>query len=206
MLAYTCDAALQSRRITRVLLSTDSAEIAAVGRQCGLPVSRLRPPELSADDTPILPVLRHELQQLAGAGFRPDLVVLLQPTSPLRMARHVDEAIDLLLETGADTVVSVVRVPHRFSPDSVMVEDAGCLHPYRESSHKPAFRRQDKPKYVARNGPAVVVWRTAAIDAADGPYPGRVVGYEMGVMESVDVDDALELRLAELFLAEASRR
>ena len=128
LLAYTCAVALGSRVLNRVVLSTDDAEIAEVGRQCGVEVPFLRPATLAQDGTPSIEVARHAVEYFRdNEHWTPDVVVLLQPTSPLRTSRHIDEAVDLMKESDADTVVSVVEVPHRFNPHSVMQLKDGAL-------------------------------------------------------------------------------
>ena len=81
------------------MLSTDDPAIADAARALGLDVPFLRPAELAADDTPMLPVLQHAVGALARDGFAADAVVLLQPTSPLRRAEHIDAAVELLEST-----------------------------------------------------------------------------------------------------------
>src|SRR6185312_12148312 len=90
LLAWTADAALAARRLTRTVLSTDDVEIAELGRTLGLDVPFLRPAELAADATPMLPVMRHAADWFAARGGTVEAVVLLQPTSPLRTAAHID--------------------------------------------------------------------------------------------------------------------
>ncbi|NOS67635.1 MAG: acylneuraminate cytidylyltransferase family protein [Candidatus Peribacteraceae bacterium] len=112
LLAYTCEAALGSM-LTRTILSTDDAAIAAVGKSCGVEVPFLRPAELARDDTPSMDVIAHVLSHLQEKEqYVPAIIVLLQPTSPLRTSAHIDAGIRLLQETGADSIVSVTEVPH----------------------------------------------------------------------------------------------
>lgn len=82
LLSYTCEAVRQSRRLSRTILSTDSEEIAAVGRALGIEVPFLRPPELAQDETPMLEVLLHAMAWAYKEAGEPCAVVLLQPTSP----------------------------------------------------------------------------------------------------------------------------
>ncbi len=110
LLAYTAEAALAARRLSRVILSTDDEEIAEVGRRCGLEVPFMRPPELARDDTPTIPVLQHAVRWLEVAGEAYDAILTLQPTNPLRLSEDIDGAIDLLERTGADSVISFVEV------------------------------------------------------------------------------------------------
>ena len=110
LLAYTADAALAARRLTKVVLSTDDPAIAEVGRACGVDVPFLRPAELARDDTPSIPVVQHAVRWLAEHGEEFDAVCLLQPTNPLRRAEDIDGAIDLLETSGADSVLSFFDV------------------------------------------------------------------------------------------------
>ncbi len=198
LLAYTADAARASGRLARVVLSTDSPEIAAAGEALGLDVPFMRPAGLSADDTPMLPVLQHALETLAAAGFDADVVVLLQPTSPLRRAEHIDAAIALLESSGADSVVSVVEVPHQYHPLSVMTIEGGRLQPM--SGRPTVTRRQDKPRVYARNGPAVLAVRSTVLRAGS-LYGSETCPLVMPPRESLDIDDPWDLELAGLILS-----
>jgi CMP-N-acetylneuraminic acid synthetase len=191
LLAWTLDAALQSRIVTRAVVSTEDDETAEVARSLGADVLA-RPPELAADDTPMQPVILHALEELGA----PEVLVLLQPTSPLRRAEHVDEAVELLLSSGADSVVSVVGVPHRYRPGSLMALDGERLVRLADDH---AGTRQEKPLVYARNGPAVLALRPERIGA--DLYGGDCRPYVMGARESLDVDEPFDLELAELLLA-----
>jgi CMP-N-acetylneuraminic acid synthetase len=197
LLAYTADAALASRPLTRVIVRTDAPEIPEAARAHGLDVPFVRPAALAADDTPMLPVLQHALQQVAAGGAPADVLVLLQPTSPLRRAGHIDAAIEILEQSGADSVVSVVEVPHQFNPVSVMRDDHGRLVPFLDG---PApLRRQDKPRLFARNGPAVLAVR-AAVVAAGSLYGEDCRPLIMAAGESLDIDTPEDLELLDYYL------
>ena len=198
LLAYTIEAALASQQLTRVVLSTDDPGIADVGRALGVEVPFMRPPELASDSAPMLPVLVHAVRALAGTGFRADAMVLLQPTSPLRRAEHIDAAIEMLRATGADSVVSVVEVPHQFSPVSVMTLDGDQLHPYLAGSQ--VTRRQDKLRVFARNGPAVLAVRAKVLEAGS-LYGSDTRALLMSYPESIDVDEAADLERVEFVLS-----
>lgn len=200
LLAYTCEASLGSRLVTRTVLSTDDEEIAAIGRACGVDVPFMRPAELARDETPSLPVIQHALQTLSDReGYRPGIIVLLQPTSPLRQARHIDEALALL--TGsADSVVSVVAVPHQFSPDSVMQIENGRLVPFIKGEGTRTLRRQDKPRVYARNGPAVLAMRYDTVMKKRSLFGEECVPYIMDKGPSVDIDTEDDLAYAEFLM------
>jgi CMP-N,N'-diacetyllegionaminic acid synthase len=201
LLAYTADAVTESTLLTRTIVSTDDARIADCARSMGLDVPFMRPPALAGDDVPMLPVLQHALETLEADGFTADIVVLLQPTSPLRRGEHIDAAVTWLQRAGGDSVVSVVEVPHQFNPTSVMRIEGGLLKPFLDGPT--ATRRQDKPHVYARNGPAVLATRVEVIK--EGSLYGRQSWpLVMSAEDSLDIDTAWDLRLVESVLSARS--
>lgn len=200
LIAYTIEAACASRRLSRTVVSTDDMEIAAVAKKWGAEVPFLRPQELARDDTSALPVIQHTVRYLEKKeGWRADVVVYLQPTSPLRRHVHIDAAIDLLISKGVDSVVSVVPVPHQFSPVSVMRLEDDCLVPFLPDTSE-LLRRQDKPLVYARNGPAVLVCTYEAVIHCNTLYGQRTLPLVMENEESIDVDTAFDLDLVDCIL------
>jgi CMP-N-acetylneuraminic acid synthetase len=199
LIAYTADAVRGSRRLSRTIVTTDDEAVAAAAASAGLDVPFRRPAHLAGDAVAMLPVLQHAVETLRGDGVDPDVVVLLQPTSPLRRGDHIDAAIALLESSRADSVVSVMEVPHRFSPVSVLTMVGDRLFPLFDG---PAVsRRQDKPRVYARNGPAVLAIRTDVL-MAGSLYGEDCRALLMAEEDSLDVDTAFDLRLAELLLRE----
>lgn len=201
LLAYTVEATRTSQRLTRTILNTDDERIAAAGRTLGVEVPFLRPPEFAQDDTGALPVIEYTLTWFAEhEQYVPDIVVYLQPTSPLRTAAHIDAAVDLLIESGADSVVSIVEVPHQFNPVSVMrMSENGRLTHYHEGSM--ILRRQDKPVVYARNGPAVIAMRRATILEKKSLYGDDSRWILMRPEDSLDIDTPFDLELLQCILA-----
>jgi CMP-N,N'-diacetyllegionaminic acid synthase len=193
LLAYTADAARASRRLSRVVLSTDDPLIAETGVSLGLDVPFMRPAALASDEAPMLGVIQHAMHALAP-GFVADTIVLLQPTSPFRRAEHIDSAVELLDASGADSVVSVCEVPHHFNPVSVMTLDEGRLRPFVAGPL--ILQRQDKPRVYARNGPAVLAVRAAVLDRGS-LYGDDCRPLVMTADESIDIDSAADLDYAE---------
>jgi CMP-N-acetylneuraminic acid synthetase len=160
----------------------------------------LRPAALAADETPMLDVLVELIAALEKHDqYRPDILVLLQPTSPFRRAEHIDGAVDLLVSSGADSVVTVVPVPHQFTPSSLMQLDGDRLRPWTEGTSP--LRRQDKPRLFARNGPAVVAARTQCVAEVGTLYGADTRALVMSRADSLDIDDAFDLDVAERLMA-----
>jgi CMP-N-acetylneuraminic acid synthetase len=202
LIEYTFDAAKRSRCLSRLILTTDDQETAEVGKRNGIQVPFLRPDHLSQDDTPVVLVIQHLLEYLReNERYVPDIIVLLQPTSPLRKSRHIDEAVELLLETGADSVVSVVEVPHQYNPVSVMEIKDGRLVPFIKGEGTRILRRQDKPKVYGRNGAAVYVVTLEAFIKHGSLFGRDCRPYVMSLEESVDIDSTFDLKIAEMLIA-----
>jgi CMP-N-acetylneuraminic acid synthetase len=199
LIGWTAEAALASKRLARVVLTTDDAEIAEAGRRAGLDVPFMRPAELALDSTPSLPVLQHVVRSLEQAGDRYDATCLLQPTSPLRDAGTIDACIDLLETSGADSVVTVLPVPAEYNPHWVFFRDAaGTLLPAMPGPMIP--RRQELPPAFHREGQVYVTRRDVLVDG-NSLYGARTMGYPIDPARSVNIDTPEDWERAELLLA-----
>lgn len=200
LLAWTGEAALASSCLEEVIVSTDDETIAAVARDCGLKVPFMRPAEIAADVSPMIGVLRHALEWWVGKnGSDPEGIVLLQPTSPLRQAEDIDAAVNCFRTRNADSIVSVVEVPHQFNPVSVLTQnDDGSLRPFMEGPE--ILRRQDKPKVLARNGPAILILRPNLIRRGT-LYSERTFPFLMSSERSHDIDGPEDLAFFKALLA-----
>jgi CMP-N-acetylneuraminic acid synthetase len=208
LLAYTVEAALASQAIDRLMLSTDDAEIAEVGRALGCEVPFMRPAELARDETPHLPVILHAAGWMERhAAYRPDAVLILQPTSPLRSADDIRASLALLEQSGADSVVSVSPVSAHAHPLRMLrvnTQGEAVLfvtgQPVRERIH----RRQDLPEAWVLNG-AIYACRTRVLRAAEPSlYGDRVVAYRMSAVRGLSIDDPRDWEEAERVLTGAS--
>jgi CMP-N,N'-diacetyllegionaminic acid synthase len=187
LIAYTIEAALKSKRLTRTILSTEDAEIAEVGKALGVDVPFLRPRELAEDATPTLPVVLHALDALKAMGDSYDAICLLQPTSPLRRAEDIDGCIELLEKTGADSVISVLPVPDNYNPKWVYWKSVEGKMILSTGENEPVTRRQDLPPAFHRDGTVYVTKRNVPYDYGN-LYGINVRGYEIDSSRSVNID------------------
>ena len=199
LLQYTAEAALASKRLHRVILSTDDAEIAEVGKRCGLDVPFLRPPELARDDTPTLPVLQHAVRALEAKGDRFDAICLLQPTNPLRRAEDIDACIALLEERQSDSVVTVLAVPTEYNPHWVYFESADGSLQLSTGEAAPIPRRQSLPPAFHREGSVYVTCRAVLMEE-NSLFGKRVVGHLVNPEQTVNIDTLADWEQAERLL------
>ena len=202
LIAYTIEAATTSGVFDRIILSTDDQEIAEVAKRYGCEVPFMRPAELAEDTTPHLPVMQHAVKWLEEhEGYTPDYVAILQPTAPLRQARHLREAVELLQKTGADSVVAMVEIPGHHSPYwAVKVDEQGLgtLLLSQEPIRKRIPRRQNLPKAYTHSG-ALYLFRTSILLDPVEPnfYGDKVAAYIMEDKYNVNIDNPTDWELAE---------
>jgi CMP-N,N'-diacetyllegionaminic acid synthase len=199
LLQYTAEAALGARALSRVILSTDDEEIASVGRACGIEVPFMRPARLARDETPMMPVVHHALGWLAAQGDQYDAVCLLAPCTPLRRSADIDGAIDLLVATGADSVISFVEVGDKHPARMKFIGEDGRVTdpPFAEAVE--GQRRQDLPKMYLREG-SIYVTRTSVLLEQDS-FKGRDCrAWLVPEERACNVDAPIDLIIAEQLL------
>ncbi len=202
LIAWTIAAALEAKAVDAVVVSTDDEEIAAVAEGLGAEVPFLRPPELARDDTPDWPVFEHALRRLEhDRGWSPDLVVQLRPTSPLRPAGMVDQAVALMradrLAHSLRTVTSAVQTPYK------MWRLHGTrLTPLLGSLEQELFNapRQELPPVFWQTGHLDVVRRDTLLELRSMTGT-RILPFVIEPRWAVDIDSAEQLGFAEWLLS-----
>ena len=198
LISYTIEAALRSKTLNRVIVSTDDVRIAEISRFYGAEVPFLRPVELASDDTPGLLVIQHAIKHVEEVGGNTvSVVVVLQPTSPLRNEGHIDDAVEKLLKTGADSVVTVCKMKHHpFWCWSAMEGDR--IIPFSDKGIN-IGRRQDLRETYALNG-AVYAIRRDVLFKQNSIFGKDTRALFMSNEESADIDDYFDLFNAEMVL------
>lgn len=198
LIAWTVRAARESRVFGRIVVSTDSPDIAEAAKQCGAEIPFMRPAELAADDTPGIDPVVHAVRWLEShEQHEPEWVMLLQPTSPLRTSVDIQDAFSLAQRTDADAVVSVTTVhdhPYwmkRILPDGRMEDFI--------RQERPTSRRQDLPEAFAVNGALYLVRRTVLLEQ-ETLFPTNTHALIMPRERSLDVDTPWDLYVADLIL------
>jgi len=198
LIAYTIQAALQSRTLNKVIVSTDDETIANVSKQYGAEVPFLRPQHLATDTATTLSVLQHAVKYLTDKENYPaDIIVCLQPTSPLRSAEDIDRAVTLCMSSGADSVVSLCQAEHHPYWMKKVIE--GRVYPLMEVDDDKYPRRQDLPPVYQLNG-AIYVTRRKVLLEEERVLGENTLAYIMPQERSIDIDTPIDFKIAELIL------
>lgn len=194
LICYTIDAALNSRYIDYVMVSTDDVNIAEVARKHGAQVPFMRPAELASDTAKTLDTILHVISALNDRGMVFSTLVLLQPTAPLRTSEDIDSAIEAYYSTGCKPIASVSEVNDH--PVLIRTIEGNTLMPLLNVSS--TCRRQDMPKYYRVNG---CIYINAIIEINENTsFNDNPIPFIMRKSHSVDIDELSDLVMAEYYL------
>ena len=188
LIAWTIEIAKKSRYLDKIVVSTDTGEIADIAVEYGAEIPYLRPSSLALDDTPTYAVVEHMLewyQEKEGHEF--DITVLLEPTSPLRERDDIDNMLDMLTaqDASADSIISIGRVAEH--PSIVKKLSQGKISPFCPEL-KQTTRRQDNQPAFFPYGVAYIA-RTPVLCTERTFYTQRCMGYEIKRYQNYEIDD-----------------
>ena len=190
LIAWSIEAALKSKYISKVIVSSDDEEILNIAKEYKADFIK-RPDELASDTATTFDALKHTLENVE----KYDYVVLLQPTSPLRTEKHIDEAIELLKEKNADAIISVCEVEHSPLWSNTLDENLDMSNFLRDEVLNK--RSQDLPKYYRLNG-AIYICKTDKLLQNKGFFlKENIYAYKMNKKHSVDIDEEIDFIIAE---------
>ncbi len=196
LIAYSIESAKESDLITHSIISTDDPEIAEVARKWGGEVPFMRPAELATDTAGHVGVMQHAVKFMEEKlGFTFDYVVIFQPTSPFRTKDDVDGTIQKLIDTGADSAVSIFEIDSTYHPIKVKKLEGDRVLPYcmEEPEGK---RRQDLPKAYRRSS-AIYAMKRDLLMIGGKLFGDYVVGYVTPREYFVDIDTHFDWVVAE---------
>lgn len=196
MIAWSIEEAKGSRYIDHVMVSTDDNEIAAVSRQYGADVPFMRPEELAEDGSTTMDVALHAVEQLPEY----DILVILQPTSPLRISEDIDQTLERLIDENATSSVSVTEPPK--SPYwSYQLTENNRLNTLVDEQLA-SKRRQDLPNAYVLNG-AVYAVCINEMKNSKSFVTADTVAHIMPPQRSLDIDTAFDFKLVEFYMQES---
>ncbi|HZD57723.1 MAG TPA: acylneuraminate cytidylyltransferase family protein [Anaerolineales bacterium] len=202
LIAYSIAAGLAAQMVTRVIVSTEDEEFAAVAQDYGGEVPFMRPAEYSLDDTPDFPVFQHALNWLVeNENYHPDIVVQLRPTSPLRRVWHIDQAIARLLEFPQADAVRTVCIPFQNPFKMWRIDTDGFMCPLMRTE-------LPEPYNLPRQALPEVFWQTGYVDATrartilekESMTGDKILPLVISAEEWVDIDSKDDWRRAERLL------
>lgn len=196
LIAYSIMAGMQSKYIDTVLVSSDDPEILRIANEYGAHTLK-RPSELATDSASIQKVISHAIEKIGKQGEVYDIVVLLQPTSPLRTAEHIDAAFMRLNSCDSTSLISVYK-PDKSPYKCFVCSTSGYLEGLI-SKDAPFMNRQDLPEVFMPNG-AIYIFSIADFLKESRIPVNRIVPFIMTTEESIDIDTRADLDAAAIFL------
>ena len=196
LILHTTDAAKSSKRVSRVIFTTDSEEMKTLALNHGIEAPFIRPEALSNDTTCMVDVMAHCVGWLKEKeGYITDLLVTLYPTSPFRTGEHIDRAIDLLIQSNADCLVSVSMQKHH-PYWTLDIDEDGKLNHYFGKNHL-YYRRQDMPVTYEQNG-AIYIVPPGNISRLDKrSMTDNTLAFIMDGESGINIDNEMDLLLAD---------
>ena len=199
LIGWSINIAKQINRASRIIVSTDSEEIAKVALEYGAEVPFMRPKELAQDSTPEWLVWRHAIKYVEShEGEDIDAIVVLPVTAPLRSVKDVDTCIDLFEEGGVDSVITVSEA-NRSPYFNMTVNDDSGYASLVISPENQIIRRQDAPEVFDMTTVAYVV-NTNAVKLSNGVFKGKVKSIVIPQERSIDIDTLLDFKIAECLI------
>ena len=193
LIAWSIEAGLKSKYIDKLIVTSDDEEILSISKKYGSGII-VRPEELSSDAATTFDALKHTIDNLE----KYDYIVLLQPTSPLRNEKYLDEAIELLEQKNADAVISVCEMDHSPLWSNTLPED-GCMKSFlkEEVLNK---RSQDLDKYFRLNGAIYVCKIDKFLENKGFFLKENIYAYKMDKKNSIDIDDEFDFLMTEYII------
>lgn len=196
LIEYTIEAAKKSKFINKIMVTTDDNEIREIALKSGAEVPFLRPDYLATDTSKIIDTCLYVLEKYKELNYLPDIVVLLQPTSPLRNSIHIDEAINILLKESADAVISVTECKH--PSKTLRIDKENRLKPFFNQTYS-FENRQSIDKVYCING-AIYICIIGLLLEQKTFFHENTYPYIMLLKDSIDIDTIFDFELAEKLL------
>lgn len=199
LIAYSIEAALASKYVEQVIVTTDSQEIADIAIKYGAQIPFMRPAELAGDTSSAVDVYLHATEFMKEKGFNVDEFIVLLPTAPMRTNGHIDEAVELFKKSGAKTLISVKKAETPVTwylnrNDDNRLTNAGF------GLGNAVSNRQINPQYYVPNG-AIYILNYDLLKTQRTYYCDNTVAYEMSAEDSVDIDTLYDFKLAEFLMS-----
>lgn len=199
LIAWTIEAAKQSRYITEVIVSTDDEEIANISIEYGAKIPFKRPSALSDDTATSIDVVKHSIQFMKEIHHDEyDYVMLLQPTSPLRTFEDINGAVEMMISREADSIISMCECEHPPIWSNTLPEDLS-IEDFDRKEFK-NVRSQDIPKYYRYNGAIYLSSVNRLLQEESFSFYSNSYAYLMLQKKSIDIDSSLDFLLSEILL------
>jgi CMP-N-acetylneuraminic acid synthetase len=199
LLNWTIEAGLASKYIDKVIVSSDSDKICEVALNAGAETPFIRPNELASDHSSSTEVVFHAVDFLSSKNEHFDICILLQPTSPLRFAIHIDEAIESFDALNAKAIISVTKVKHPVEWINELGESGEMDEFFVDNAL--SKRSQDFTKKFIVNGAIYIFDMPSFLNEKSYFFKKGCFAYIMNSLDSIDIDKHDDFKLAEILLS-----
>lgn len=208
LIAWAIKACQQVRYPNRLIVSTDSPEIARIARRYGAEVPFQRPAELATDSISIIPVVQHAVREMADRGFAADIVINVQPTCPFILPADIDAGLAQMAAQQLDSVVSVTEIVHGHPYRAKQIVDGRLFAMFPEVKGDTYLQRQDLPKAYAYSG-AIYIRRSELVlkwsgqDFCLGAHIGSMI---LPQERAINIDTVIDFDMAKLMIRERNKK
>tara|TARA_B110000444_G_scaffold130303_1_gene122553 strand:+ start:429 stop:1136 length:708 start_codon:yes stop_codon:yes gene_type:complete len=198
LVSYAIESALKSKFIDKIIVSSDDKKIINISKKLGIKVSGLRPANLSRDKSKTIDVIKYEINKLRENNEIFDYVILLQPTSPLRTYRHIDESISMLIKKNAKCIVSVCELEHPIEWTNTLHKNLSMSNFLKEGIQ--GKRSQDFKKNYRLNGAIFLSEIKDVIKQNKLLLSEKSYAYVMPILDSIDIDNELDINFVKYLI------
>ena len=196
LIQYSIDSAKESKLVNKIIVSTDSLEISKLSKKNGVEVPFLRPKKLSLDSSATIDVIKHAVKKLESLHYIPDIITLLQPTTPLRTSKMIDDSIKLLIKTKSTCVLGVCKLSKH--PYRAFWPNGKYLKPFRNDFLK-FHQRQLFPTCYYPTGEIYTFW-FSTLKKTGNLYGSKIFPFYLKNHISMDINTKLDFFLTEMML------
>lgn len=204
LISYTIHAGIESKLLDSIVVSTEDENIAAVSKRLGASVPFMRPQSLASDRSPTIDTVGHAIRYFRREGMSFDAICLLQPTVPFRKSADIDKAVEIFVNSGADSLISVRRIPDKYNPHWAYEPNESGYLKLATGETQVIGRRQDLPNTYSRDGSIYLV-KVEVVIRLNSLFGEKIAFFENDDRPNINIDTLSDWEMAENYIRDNER-